>query len=674
VILTYDYWKRKFGGDPSAIGRNLMVNGRSRQIIGVMPDRFQFLDLKFALILPQRFDRNKVVLGNFSYQGIARLRPGVTQAQAGADVARMLPLANRMFPPPPGFSVRIFEEARIAPDLHPLKQDVTGDVGNVLWVLMGTIGMVLLIACANVANLLLVRAEGRQQELAIRAALGAGWAQIARELLFESLLLGLMGGALGLGVAYAALQVLVAVAPAGLPRIGEIAIDSSALLFTLAVSLLSGLLFGFLPVLKYAGPHVAMALRSGGRSISHSRERHRARSALVIVQVSLALVLLISSGLMIRTFQALRRVEPGFVRPEQIQTLRIAIPEAQVKEPEQVMRMQGEILRRISAIPGVASAAVTRSVPMDGENSTDLLYAEDRVYSEGQMPPLRRFKFIAPGYFHTIGAPLLAGRDLTWEDIYGMRPVAVVSANLAREQWGNPGAAIGKRIRENPKNPWTEVVGVVGDIRDDGVTKKAPTIVYWPVMMKQFWTENLFVTRSVAFAVRSGRTGSDSFLKEIREAVWAVNPNLPLAQVRTLEEIYNKSMARTSFTLVMLGIAGGMALLLGVVGIYGVISYSVSQRTREIGIRMALGAEQQELKQMFVRHALILAGIGVAFGLCAAAGLMRLMSSLLFEVSPMDPATYGAVSAVLIAAATVASYVPARKATAVDPVEALRAE
>ena len=674
VMLSNAFWRLRFGGDDSAIGRNLMVNGRSRRIIGVMPEGFRVSDVKFSLLVPFQFDRNKVVLGNFSYQGIARLKPGASLAQANADVARMLPLANHMFPAPPGYSARMFEQARIGPDVHPLKQDVTGDVGNVLWVLMGTIGMVLLIACANVANLLLVRAEGRQQELAIRAALGAGWARIARELLFESLVLGLMGGALGLGVAYGALQALIAIAPAGLPRIGEIGVDSATLWFTLAISVASGLLFGFLPVFKYAGGHLGSALRGGGRSMSHSRERHRSRNALVVVEVALALVLLISSGLMIRTFYALGRVRPGFTRGDQVQTLRILIPEAQVKEPERVVRMESEILRRISAIPGVSSAALTRSVPMDGENSVDLVYQEDRVYAEGQIAPLRRFKFVAPGYFRTLGIPLVAGRDFTWEEIYDARPVAVISENMAREEWRDPVAAVGKRIRENPSHPWREVVGVVGDVRDDGALKKSPTTVYWPILMKSFWGDNLFVTRSVAFAARSGRTGSESFLKQLHEAVWAVNRDLPLAQVRTEQEIYNKSMARTSFTLVMLAIAGGMALLLGVVGIYGVISYSVTQRTREIGIRMALGAEQQQVKRMFLRHALTLAGVGVVFGLGAAAGLMRLLSSLLFDVNPVDPVTYGAVSALLIAAAMAASYVPARKATSVDPVEALRAE
>jgi putative ABC transport system permease protein len=311
VILSYGYWQSKFGGAPSAIGQRLIVDGQAREIVGVMPERFRFLDRKPALFLPMRLDPNKIFLGNFSYQEIARLKPGVTIAQGNADVARMIPIALRRYPPFPGYNAKMFEEARLAPALRPLKEELVGDIGTVLWVLMGTIGLVLLIACANVANLLLVRAEGRQQELAIRAALGAGLPQIARELLLESVTLGVLGGVLGLALAYAALRALVAIAPASLPRLDEIGIDATVLAFTLAVSVVAGLLFGLIPVIKYVRPQLAGSLRAGGRTISQSKERHRARNTLVIVQVALAMVLLVGSGLMIRTFRALKRVNPG---------------------------------------------------------------------------------------------------------------------------------------------------------------------------------------------------------------------------------------------------------------------------------------------------------------------------------------------------------------------------
>jgi putative ABC transport system permease protein len=673
VMLSDGYWRARFGGDRTVLGRRIMVDGNAREVVGVLPPSFQFMDQKISLLMPLRFNRSEVHLGNFSYQGVARLKPGVTMVQSNADIARMLPLASEKFPPPSGYSAKMFEDARIGPNLRLLKDDLLGDIGNTLWVLMGTVGMVLLIACANVANLLLVRADGRQQELAIRAALGAGWGRIARELLLESVLLGLSGGALGLALAYGALRMLAASGLSHLPRLENISIDPWVLAFTLSISLAVGLVFGLIPVFKYARPHLSNALRSGGRSLSQSKDRHRARSILVVVQVALALVLLVSSGLMIRTFRALRHVDPGFSGAHDVQTLRISIPESQMKEPERVIRMEQEILNRMAALPGILSVAMANTIPMEG-GGNDPVYAEDHTYREGSLPPIRRYKHVSPGYFSTMGSRLIAGRDVTWTDTYNQTPVALVSENIARELWHDPRAAVGKRIRSTLKDDWREVIGVVADLRDNGVNQTAPGIAYWPLLQKNFEGDPISVRRSVAFVVRTPRAGSTGLLQELRQAVWSVNPNLPLANVTTLEAVYDKSLGRTSFTLVMLAIAGGMALLLGIVGIYGVISYSVSQRTREIGIRLALGAPMQEVTGMFVRHGLVLSGIGAACGLTAAFALTRLMKSLLFDVSPADPLTYLAVSAGLIVAAMLASYLPARRAATVDPAEALRAE
>ncbi len=675
VMLTYGYWRRKFGGDASAIGRNIIVDGQSRQIIGVLPQRFHFLDRDDpALITPFQFDRSKVNLGNFSYDGLARLMPGVTLEQVNADVARMLPIVMRSFPAPPGFSIKLFEDAKIGPNVRPLKRDVVGDVGSVLWVLMGSIGMVLLIACANVANLLLVRVEARRQELAVRAALGASRGRIAADLLLESVLLGLLGSAVGLGLAYAALRVLAVIAPAGLPRVREIGIDGPVLLFTLLISLLASILFASIPIFKHAGARLSTGIREGGRALSQSREQHRAHSVLVVVQVALALVLLICSGLMIRTFGALTNVNPGFVEPAALQTFRISIVTVQAKEDEKVVRMEEEISHRLAAIPGVSSVGISSKLPMTGQGWTDPVFLEGRTYAEGQLPPLRRFKFVSPGFLGTLGMPLVAGREITWNDTYKKIPVAMISENVAHELWHDPSAALGKRIRVSTKDDWREIIGVVGDVYDDGVSKPATTSVYWPLLMDHFESDDSFAFRDVAFVLRSSRTGSESFLNEVRQAVWSMNPNLPLAEVHALDFFYKRSMARTSFTLIMLGVAGSMALLLGVVGIYGVIAYSVSQRTREIGIRMALGAQQKTLTGMFVRHGLALTGIGVACGLAVAIVVMHLMSSLLFKVSPVDPVAYGAASIGLVASAFLASYLPSRRASSVDPVEALRAE
>ncbi len=676
VMLGYGYWQRRFGGDRSAVGRNIIIDSRPRQIVGVMPRGFMLVNTEFDVMVPVTFDRGKLILAGFGFEGIGRLKPGVTIAQANADLARLLPVWMTTWSNGPGTNGKIYETWRITPALRALKQEVVGNVSDVLWVVMGTIGLVMLIACANVTNLMLVRAEARQQELAIRAAIGAGWGRIVRGLLIESVMLGLGGGALGMGLAVAGLRLLAAIGPANLPRLSEISLDATALGFTLGLSLLSGLLFGLIPALKYSAPRISATLGSAGRSASVSRQRHRTRNILAVVQVALALVLLVSAGLMIRTFQALRTIEPGFTDPAHLQTLRISIPNSLLKEPERVTRTQNDIEDKLAAIPGVTSVGFASAMPMEGFGSMwDSIFVEDKTYPATEIPPLRYYKYVSPQFFHTAGTRIVAGRDLTWTEVYNLRPVVMVSDNLAREIWGSPAAAVGKRIREFPGLPWREVIGVVEDVRENGVQEKSPEIVYWPSLGTNiFGPSPLNAIRTVTFVIRSDRAGTESFLSQVRQAVWSVSSSLPVASVRTMQEIYGESLARTSFTLVMLAIAGAMALVLGIVGIYGVIAYAVSQRRREIGIRLALGAEPNELRKMFVLQGLALAGVGVALGLVAAVGLMQLMKSLLFGISPFDPLTYAAVPLVLVAAAMLASYLPARRASAVDPVEALRAE
>jgi len=677
VMLTYGYWQRRFGGDKSILGRVLTIDSKPRTVIGVMPEGFRFRHDP-ELIRPRRLERAALSLGPFDSQGIARLRPGVSLTQANADVARMLRIWGSAWPLPPGMDSAPFRNARLGPRVQPLKQEIVGDIGAALWIVMGTLGMVLLIACANVANLLLVRAEGRQQELAIRAALGAGWGRIVQEMLLESMILGVLGGALGLGLASAGLHLLSANGPDTLPRLAEIGIDPLVLAFALGVSLFSGALFGVIPAFKYGGPHVATALRGVGRTFSYGPERLRARNVLVVVQVALALVLLISSGLMIRTFQQLRRVQPGFSHPEQIQILHSIIPETVAKDPERVMRMQNEIMDRLAAIRGVTSVGFGTAAPLEsflGGGNT--VYPEDQRFTESQVSVMRQIRKVAPGFFKTMGTRIVAGREFTWTDLYEKRRVAIISENLAREWWGDPRAALGKRIREaGPADPWREIVGVVENVYDNGVQVRPPAFAYWPALMDRYiWSgENEFAVGAGMFAIRSSRTATEGLLTEARQAIWSVNGRQPVFLVTTLKALYEQSMARTSFTLVMLAIAGAMALVLGIVGIYGVIAYTVSQRTREIGIRTALGAQPAGLLAMFVRHGLLLAGVGAAIGLAAAAGLTRLMSSLLFGVTALDPATYAAVLALLIIAAVLASYLPARRAMAVDPVQALQAE
>jgi predicted permease len=672
VMLSYGYWQRRFGGDRAVVGRNILVDSRPREIVGVMPQKFRFVDSDFDVALPLAFDRGKVILAGFGFHGIARLKPGATIADANADLTQMLPVWMDSWSNGPGTNPHIYETWKITPMIRPLKREVIGNVSDFLWVVMGTIGVVLLIACANVTNLLLVRAEARQQELAVRTALGASAMRIVRGLLVESVMLGLLGGLLGVGLAYAGVRFLIAIGPSNLPRLDEIAIDARTLGFTFVLSALSGLLFGLIPALKYARPSAGSALQSPGRTSSPSRERHRARNLLVIGQVAMALVLLISAGLMIRTFAALRKVDPGFTDPQHLQVMRISIPDSLIAEPELVARTQNTILDKLAAIQGVKSVGFASAMPMEGVDSDwDEIFAEDKIYSSDLIAPLRLYKNISPGFLQTAGTRLVAGREMNWNEVYARRPMVMVSENLARELWGSPSAAIGKRLREFSNMPWHEVVGVIQDVRERGVQENAPEIVYWaPLVQNRFDP----VARAATFVIRSERAGTESFLNEVREAVWSVNSNLPLASVRTMRDVYDKSVARISFTLVMLGIAAAMALTLGIIGIYGVMSYTVSLRQREIGIRLALGAQRGHVLQMVLQQGTKLALLGVAIGIGAGLGLTRLMAHLLFGVTAHDPLTFVAVALLLLLIALLACYIPARSATLVDPTVSLRYE
>jgi predicted permease len=399
-----------------------------------------------------------------------------------------------------------------------------------------------------------------------------------------------------------------------------------------------------------------------------------------VIQLALALVLLVSAGLMIRSFQSMRTAEPGFTQPEQLQIFRVFVAGRFVADPVQTARLQNDIQDALSSIPGVTSAAFASAMPMEGFGSnlgvvnSGAVVTSDTPDAVVGNPPVRLFKYASPGFFATAGTRLIAGREITWPEVYGLRPVVTVSENLARELWGTPAAALGRQLRVSAAMPWHEVIGVVQDVRENGFHEPPPPTVYWPTLSAYIGigpgTNSI---RGVIFVVRSERTGTEAFLSELRQAVWSVAPSLPVAP-RTMRDVYERSLERTSFTLLMLAAAASMALLLGVVGVYGVISYAVLQRKREIGIRAALGAQQRELKRMFVRQALVLAAVGVAIGLVAAAAMTRVMATLLYGVTPLDPVTYAAVPVVLGVAAVLASYLPARQIAAIDPMEALRSE
>ncbi len=664
VMLGYGYWQRRFGGDPAVVGRRLTIDGATREVIGVLPRSFWFMDAAHDVVMPLRFDRAKVHLAGYNFNAVGRLKPGVTIRQIDDDVARMIALEMTLFPPPDGFSVKQLDEARLGPNVRPLVDDLVGDIGRSLWVIMATLGVVLLIACANVANLVLVRTESRTQELAVRAAIGAGPGRLAREMLVESLLLGLAAGLVGVVLAIGAVKLVLAMEAIRLPRGSTVSVDVTSLAFALALSVVVSVIFGAVPIVKRGRVQLVDALRADNRNASAGRDRSLTRNVLTMTQVALALVLLVGSGLMIRTFHAMRSVAPGFADPASLQTLRLAITGDAASDETRRRQLQHDLADRLAAIPGVTHVGLTSAIPMTGSNSQDPVFASDHTYAPNAIPPLRRFVTAAPGAFHTLGTPVVAGREYDWTDIHEKRQVAIVSDGLARELWGTAASAIGKRIRSTPNDQWSEIVGVVADVRQDGVDRPAPTTVYWPLRNQG----------SMAFLLRSPRAGSESLASDIRRAVSATGAGIPVTQLQTMAEIYDRSMARTAFTLTLLAISGGMALLLAVVGIYAVISYAVSQRTREIGIRLALGARHGGLQLMFVRHGLFWGALGVIVGLVVALPLSRLMSSLLVDVSPVDPLTYAIMGAGLLAAAVVASYVPARRVTRIDPVDALRSQ
>ncbi len=685
VILSYAFWQRRFGGDEAALGRELTIDSASgngtlplaqpSQVVGIMPSDFRFLDVAPPpdIIVPVRLDPARQAHGIYYWQMLARLKPGVTLAEAQVDLDRMRPIWLDAWPPFPGTTKEQLVNMRIHPVAQPLLDDMVSGVASMLWVLMGAIGGVLFIACANIANLMLVRADARRPEFAMRAALGAVPARIARELLVESWVLGVVGSVPGILLAYVGLRALVAIGPSDLPRLEEIALSPAVLAFAIAASLAATLVFGSITALKHT---LHLDAPNAARGSSASAERSRLRGALVVVQVALALVLVVSAALMIRTFQSLREVDAGFSEPATIQTAHIWIPHGRTADPEQFTRTEHEILDRIAALPGVRSVGFASSLPMDGLPSYGPVAVQDQALAAGEMAPARKWNFVSPGYFDAMGTHLIAGRDVTWNDLATGGRVAVISENFARELAREPAGALGKRIRLGPfaQDDWHEVIGVVQNVHEEGLYEAAPSSVYWPVLAHNMYGMPIVGAPAVAYAIRSEQAGTASLANEVRRAVGSVSASIPVAGEGTMRDLYAGSLARTAFTLVLLAIAGGMALALGVIGIYGVLAYVVAQRTREIGIRSALGAEPRQLRKMFLLQGLALTGIGAVVGLAAAFALGRSMSSLLYGIAPWDPFAYLAALGVTVGAAALASYLPARRAAAIDPMETLKTE
>jgi predicted permease len=667
AILGYGLWQQSFGRDPSVVGTVVEMDGVQRRIVGVMPEGFGFPQ-ESDLWTPLEIDDVDPELGSFGLLGVGRLAAGSSVEAAQTEMTDLLHRFAEANPEelPPG----VLEQAGLVPDVQPLKDLYVQDMAQALWVLMGTVGFVLLIACANVANLFLVRAEARQREQAVRTAMGASRGDMVRLYLAESLTLALGSGVLGLALASVGVQGLLRMAPVAVPRAAEIGIDGSVLLFTAGASVVSGLLFGLFPVLGYGRRDLSGALREGGRASTAGREKHRARSALVVAQVGLALVLLVGSGLMARSFAAMRSVEPGFEAEDRL-VFRVSLPSAEYPDAETAALFYRSLEERMSAIPGVTHVALTNAVPLVETKNAGPMEPEDEPLSEGQLGPLVDRRQVGPGYFSALGIPLLEGRELTLDDAGDGYRGVIISKTLAELFWAGE-SPIGRRIRPqgSPEDAW-EVVGVVGDVRFENLIDEPAPLIYLPLVAGM--AEALSPARSLDVVLH---VGSDprSFVTAARAALREVDPRLPMVEPRPMSTVVHDAMAATSFTVVLLGIAAGIALLLGTVGIYGVISYVVSRRTSEIGVRMALGAPATVVLRSVVGQGMTLTAVGIAVGLVGAWGVSRVLTSLLYGVSATDPLTYGATAAGLAMVALVASWLPARKAARVDPVEALRAD
>lgn len=658
VVLSHGLWQQRFGADPGVIGREVTVAGESRTVVGVMPAGFDFPGAGTQLWIPFTFDVGAAVdlWGGGGGQVVARLAAGATPGRAQTELRALAPTlreANTVWVPAPEYGAER--------EVVGLQDTVVGDVRGRLLILLGAAGLVLLIACANVANLLLARATGRQQEVAVRTALGAGRGRIVRQLLTESVLLSLLGGALGLGCAVWGVRLLATTLPAGTPRVAEIGIDGWVLGFALVLSTLSSLLFGLTPALRASRANLQTMLKAGGRS--SSTDENRLTGVLVIAEFAVAVVLVISAGLLIRSFAELVRVDPGF-RTESIITARLTPPENRNQDNATRRAFYAEILERLGALPGVQRVDAVNRLPLWGGFRGNAFETEDEPYSPGTAAPLFDDRRITPGYPQTMGMTLLRGRALTDADREGAPRVALINETMARTFW--PGAdPVGKRFKEIWLDEWTTVVGVVSDVRSYGLAGDAEPEAYRP-----FWQ---LPASEMSLVVR---TTNDplALVPLLRATVDDIDADVPLSELRTTAQIVASSVAEPRFTMLLLAGFATTALLLAAVGIYGVVSYTVGRRTRELGLRVALGAQGTELLRMILRQALRLAALGAVIGVAMALALTRFLRSLLFDVSATDTVTLVAVPLLLVGVALVAAYLPARRATRVDPMLALRNE
>lgn len=670
AVLGHALWVEAFGGDPGVVDRVVEMDGIARRVVGVMPRGFSFPD-DAELWTPVALDPTAMDAGSFSLIGVGRLAQGATVEGLNVELDGLLLAYSDLRPAELPRSV--LEQARMRSDARPLKDAAVGDMARALWVILGTVGFVLLITCANVANLFLVRAEARQREHALRTALGASRGDLMRFSMIESLVLACGAGGVGLALAKVGVPMLMGLAPAGMPRAEEVGIDGSVLVFTLAVSLAAGVLFGLFPLLGLArrGKDLSGGLREGGRSSTVGPRRHRVRGALVVAQMGLALVLLIGSVLMARSFAAMRAVDPGF-DPDGRLAFRMALPSATYPDAGSAEAVYRALRERLEGLPGVRSASLAFAMPLSGAKNASSLEPEDRPFGEGELGPIVDRQAVAPGYFEAMGIAIVEGRGIGEDDAAHRIRGVVVSESLARRFWPEAPSVLGRRIRfqQADEAPW-EVVGVAADIRFETLSEVTESMVYFPLVGGS--VETPVPTRSL-WAVLAVDDDPLGYVAAARGVLREVDPRMPMVDPRTVDSLVRDASAQTSFTMVLLAIAAAIALMLGSVGLYGVLSYVVSQRTQEIGVRMALGAPAQQVVRKMVAEGMALAGAGILLGGLGAWAASRMLASLLYGVSATDPLTYGGTALLLSVVALLASWLPARRASRVDPVTALRAE
>jgi putative ABC transport system permease protein len=669
VILSSGLWHRKFGGDPSVVGRRLVVDGLAREVIGIMGDGFRYPTAHTAVWVPLVLDPADASPLSFNFNGVARLKPGYTAERARAELAGYLPRLLDEFPMP--VPREMLEKAQLRPLVTPLRDAVVGDVGRLLWILLGAAALLLLIACANVASLFLVRAEGAHREIAVRMSLGAGQRAVLAQYLAEALLLALGGGVLGVVMAFAGIRALRTL-PAGveLPRLHEVGLDGRVLLAAAAASALSALAVSLLPVLRARRISPAVVLKESSRSATAGRDRQRARSALVIAQVALALVLVAGSALMVRSFAGLRQVRPGF-DARNVLTLRISLPRGKYADPAVTLALWEGLLAQVRALPGVRYAGVTDWLPLTDDHNDSAVQVEDHPLPPDEVPPDHTLSAVSADYFAATGVPLLRGRGFGSEDAAHPSTDVIISRSFAERYWKG-GDPIGKRLRQGLSGHWSTIVGVVGDVHLTSLEKPADEMIYFPFATPAQDGGGTDVPHVAAVVVKTSGGDPAQLAPAVRAIVRRLDPALPTFDERPMEVLLRDAVARTRFVLLMLGIASLVALAIGAVGLYGVLAYGVSLRRREIGVRIALGATASEVSRMIARRGVALATAGVAAGLVAAVALTRFLHGLLYGVSPTDPLALAGTSVMLLGVALLATWLPARRAAMVDPMEALR--